>query len=86
MAARRADIKPKAIKIAKRMIAKKIEELLVKIHAKRVLIVGGTAQNDVVIDYVRESFELVDVPAEAPYYEATRARGDPAPVGTAPAR
>lgn len=53
-----------------RMIAKKIEELLVKIHARKVLIVGGTAQNDVVIDYVRENFVSVDVPQEAPYFEA----------------
>jgi predicted CoA-substrate-specific enzyme activase len=53
-----------------RMIAKKIEELLIKINAGKVLIVGGTAQNDVVIDFVRESFEKVDVPKEAPYFEA----------------
>ncbi len=53
-----------------RMIAKKIEELLVKINARKVLIVGGTAQNDVVIDFVRENFEAVDVPEEAPYFEA----------------
>jgi len=53
-----------------RMIAKKIEELLVKINAKRVMIVGGTAQNDVVVSYVKENFEYVDVPAEAPNFEA----------------
>ncbi len=53
-----------------RMIAKKIEELLVRIGAKRVLIAGGTAQNDVVIDFLRESFEEVTVPKEAPYFEA----------------
>ena len=53
-----------------RMIAKKIEELLVKISAKKVLIVGGTAQNDVVIDFIRKKFDVVDVPKEAPYFEA----------------
>jgi len=53
-----------------RMIAKKIEELLVKIGSKKVMIVGGTAQNDVVMDYVREKLDRVDVPKEAPYFEA----------------
>jgi predicted CoA-substrate-specific enzyme activase len=53
-----------------RMIAKKIEELLVKIDAKRVMIVGGTARNDVVIEFIRKNFELVEVPEEAPYFEA----------------
>lgn len=53
-----------------RMIAKKIEELLVKINAKKVLVVGGTAQNDVVIEFIRQNFEVVDVPKEAPYFEA----------------
>ncbi len=52
------------------MIAKKIDELLVKIGAKKVLIVGGTAQNDVVINLVRKNFEKVDTPKEAPYFEA----------------
>ncbi len=52
-----------------RMIAKKIEELLVRINARTVLIVGGTARNDVVIGYLRERFD-VTVPAEAPYFEA----------------
>jgi predicted CoA-substrate-specific enzyme activase len=53
-----------------RMIAKKIEELLVKIGSKNVLIVGGTARNDVVVNFVREKMDKVDVPAEAPYFEA----------------
>jgi hypothetical protein len=53
-----------------RMIAKKIEELLVKIGARRVLLVGGTTKNDVVVGYLREVFERVDVPPVAPYFEA----------------
>lgn len=53
-----------------KMIAKKIDELLVKLGAKKVLVVGGTAMNDVVIDYLRESFDSVDVPEQAPYFEA----------------
>jgi len=53
-----------------RMIAGKIEELLAKIGARRVLLVGGTARNDVVVECMREKFETVDVPREAPYFEA----------------
>jgi len=53
-----------------KMIAKKIEELLIKIGSKKVMIVGGTARNDVVIEYVKKEFEKVDVPEEAPYFEA----------------
>jgi predicted CoA-substrate-specific enzyme activase len=53
-----------------RMIAGKIEELLVKINARKVMIVGGTARNDVVIGFLEEAFDLVTVPAEAAYFEA----------------
>ncbi len=53
-----------------RMIAKKIQELLVKINATRIMIVGGTAQNQAVIDFVKEHFDVVDAPSEAPYFEA----------------
>jgi predicted CoA-substrate-specific enzyme activase len=53
-----------------RMIANKIKELLVKIGSKKIMIVGGTAQNDVVVNFVKKEFENVDVPKEAPYFEA----------------
>jgi predicted CoA-substrate-specific enzyme activase len=53
-----------------RMIAKKIEELLVKIGAQRVLVVGGTAQNGVVIDFLRQTIPHVEVPHDAPNFEA----------------
>ncbi|OHD11206.1 MAG: hypothetical protein A2086_08935 [Spirochaetes bacterium GWD1_27_9] len=53
-----------------RMIAKKIEELVVKIGSKNVMMIGGTAQNDVVVNYVKENLDIVDVPTEAPYFEA----------------
>jgi len=52
------------------MIAKKIQELLVKITAKKVMIVGGTARNDVVIGFLEGAFDLVTVPKEAAYFEA----------------
>ena len=53
-----------------KMIANKIKELLIKIGSKKVLMVGGTSQNDVVVNFVKENFELVEVPKEAPYFEA----------------
>jgi predicted CoA-substrate-specific enzyme activase len=53
-----------------RMLVKKIEELLVKCGARRVLLAGGTTRNDVVVDALRRSFELVEVPVEATYFEA----------------
>ena len=53
-----------------RMIAKKIEELLVKVGARRVMVVGGTTKNDVVIGFLREAFQTVHVPGEAAYFEA----------------
>ena len=52
------------------MIAKKIEELLVKIDVHSVLLAGGTTRNDVVVDYLSKAFDVVDVPREATYFEA----------------
>ncbi|HQJ06066.1 MAG TPA: BadF/BadG/BcrA/BcrD ATPase family protein, partial [Spirochaetota bacterium] len=54
-----------------RMIAKKIHELIVKLNSKKVMIVGGTTQNDAVIQFVKEMIgEDVQTPKEAPYFEA----------------
>jgi predicted CoA-substrate-specific enzyme activase len=53
-----------------RMIAKKISELLVKISARKVMVVGGTARNPAVIGFLKKEFDRVDVPEEAPYFEA----------------
>ncbi|MGA2478634.1 MAG: acyl-CoA dehydratase activase, partial [Spirochaetia bacterium] len=53
-----------------RMLVKKIEELLVKSGARRVLLAGGTTRNTVVVDSLRRSFELIEVPEEATYFEA----------------
>ncbi len=71
-----------------RMIAKKIRELLVKVSATRVLVVGGTARNDAVIDFLRADMSAVEVSPEAPYFEALGAalwaldNAKPAAVGT----
>jgi predicted CoA-substrate-specific enzyme activase len=53
-----------------RMIAKKIEELLVRINARKVLVVGGTAQNGAVIDFLKQAIPHVEVPEDAPCFEA----------------
>lgn len=54
-----------------RMIAKKIHELLVKLNSKKVMIVGGTTQNDAVIHFIKEMIgKDVQTPKEAPYFEA----------------
>jgi predicted CoA-substrate-specific enzyme activase len=53
-----------------RMIAQKIIELLAKVPHDRVLVVGGTAQNRVVIESLRRELPEVEVPKEAPYFEA----------------
>ncbi|MBN1525430.1 MAG: hypothetical protein JW904_13155 [Spirochaetales bacterium] len=53
-----------------KMIAQKITELLAKIPHEKVIIVGGTAQNDVVIDHVKKDIPNIYVPKEAPYFEA----------------
>ncbi|MEI6874516.1 MAG: acyl-CoA dehydratase activase, partial [Spirochaetota bacterium] len=55
-----------------RMIANKIRELLVKIQARRVLVVGGTSRNHAVIDFLRDEsgIDEVRVIPEAPYFEA----------------
>ncbi|MBN2351485.1 MAG: hypothetical protein JXD23_02875 [Spirochaetales bacterium] len=52
------------------MISQKITELLAKTPHEKVLVVGGTAQNKVVIDHIKREIPEVDVPAEAPYFEA----------------
>jgi predicted CoA-substrate-specific enzyme activase len=68
-----------------KMMAGKITDLLARIPHKRVMLVGGTSRNDVVIGFVRESVPGLDIPDEAPYFEALGAavaafdRGVPRP-------
>ena len=52
------------------MIASKIIELLAKVPNKKVMIVGGTAQNTVVTDYIRKEISDIKIPKEAAYFEA----------------
>ncbi len=52
------------------MIASKIIELLAKVPNEKVMIVGGTARNSVVTDYIRKEIKGIQVPEEAAYFEA----------------
>jgi len=52
------------------MMAKKISELLAKVPEGDILIVGGTAQNSVVMDFLRKDIPEVNIPKEAAYFEA----------------
>ena len=53
-----------------RMIAGKIEEMLLKLNVHTAMVVGGTARNPAVIEFLRTRFDAIDVPQEAPYFEA----------------
>ena len=53
-----------------RMMAKKISELLVKLPEGPVMVVGGVAQNAVVMDFLRDERPDLIVPDEAPVFEA----------------
>ncbi|MBN2531454.1 MAG: hypothetical protein JXB88_01110 [Spirochaetales bacterium] len=52
------------------MIAQKIIELLAKVPHDRIMVVGGTAQNRVVINHIKGEIGEVIVPEEAAYFEA----------------
>ncbi len=52
------------------MMANKILELLKKIERRGIMITGGTAQNRMMIDYLRQEIPDLVVPEEAPYMEA----------------
>ncbi len=53
-----------------RMMAGKVLELLKNIPKQNILVVGGTTRNDVMIEYLREDIEGLEVPDEATYFEA----------------
>ncbi|MHC1698243.1 MAG: acyl-CoA dehydratase activase [Geobacteraceae bacterium] len=53
-----------------KMMAGKISEILKKNRPKRILVVGGVSRNDVVLDFLRESYpETLTLP-ESPFFEA----------------
>lgn len=53
-----------------KMMANKILELLKKVKKENIMITGGTAQNRMMIDYLRKEISGLIIPQEAPYFEA----------------
>jgi hypothetical protein len=53
-----------------KMMADKILELLKKVERKNIMIVGGTARNQMMIEYLQRGISGLIVPDEAPYFEA----------------
>lgn len=52
------------------MMAEKVEELLKKNHAHRVMAVGGVTRNDSVMNFLRAKHPDIYIPKEATYFEA----------------
>ncbi len=53
-----------------KMMAGKILEIIKQIPRNDIMIIGGTAQNPIMINYLQEEVENLVVPEEAPYFEA----------------
>jgi predicted CoA-substrate-specific enzyme activase len=53
-----------------KMIAGKAIDLLARANCDRILMVGGTAQNNVVVDYITQEIPSITIPDEAAYFEA----------------
>lgn len=53
-----------------RMMSGKLLELLSNLPKQDIIIVGGTTQNDVMIEYLKEEIDGLAVPDEATYFEA----------------
>ncbi len=53
-----------------RMMANKILELLKKVNRKNIMVTGGTAQNKMMMAYLRQEISDLIVPEQAPYFEA----------------
>ncbi len=52
------------------MMAGKIVEILHQVPRRDIMVIGGTARNDVVMDLLRQEIKNLQVPDEAPYFEA----------------
>jgi predicted CoA-substrate-specific enzyme activase len=53
-----------------KMMANKILELLKKVERRDIMVVGGTARNGMMIEYLRREIPGLIVPEEAPFFEA----------------
>jgi len=52
------------------MMAGKILELTKKVSRNHIMVIGGCAQNEVMIDHLKKEIPQVTIPKEAPYFEA----------------
>jgi predicted CoA-substrate-specific enzyme activase len=62
--------KPKVVAGLCKMMANKVLELLKKVEKNNIMIVGGTAQNKMMVKYLDDEIPGLIVPREAPYFEA----------------
>jgi predicted CoA-substrate-specific enzyme activase len=53
-----------------KMMAGKIIEIIKQVPRNDIMIIGGTAQNPVMIDYLQKEIKNLIIPEEAPYFEA----------------
>ncbi|MHB1127533.1 MAG: BadF/BadG/BcrA/BcrD ATPase family protein, partial [Bacillota bacterium] len=53
-----------------KMMSSKVAELVKNCSGRKVLMVGGTSSNKVMVDFLREELPRVEVPSEASYFEA----------------
>ncbi len=53
-----------------KMMAGKILEIIKQIPRNNIMIIGGTAQNPVMVSYLQKEIKNLIVPKEAPYFEA----------------
>ncbi len=52
------------------MMGQKIVELMKKVPKKDIMLIGGTSQNQRMVDYLKKEFQGLDIPKSAPYFEA----------------
>ncbi|MGB8319285.1 MAG: acyl-CoA dehydratase activase [Ignavibacteriaceae bacterium] len=52
------------------MMAEKVEDLLKKVKPGKVMVAGGVTKNSVVIDFLKKKIPDIEIPPEAPYFEA----------------
>jgi len=53
-----------------RMMAEKILELLNNCQARKIMLVGGTSQNNIMVEYLQKQLDEVIIPDEACYFES----------------
>ena len=62
--------KPDVVAGLSRMMAQKIVELTSRVNHKNAMVIGGTSKNLGMVRFLKEQFEDITIPAEAPFFEA----------------